>query len=43
MTKTIDKCGQNFEDFLEDLIENGDSILDTKKFAKRNKIKLIFI
>ena len=41
MTKTIDKCGQNFEDFLEDLVENGDSILDTKKF-KKNKQKLFF-
>jgi Sec7-like guanine-nucleotide exchange factor len=43
MTKTIEKCGQNFEDYLDDLVGNGDSVLDTKKFTKRNKSKLFYL
>jgi hypothetical protein len=31
MSKLVKKCTENFVDFLEDLVEKGDGILDTKK------------
>ena len=31
MSKLINKCTENFVDYVEDLVEKGDGILDTKK------------
>ncbi len=32
MSKLVNKCSENFEITLQDLVEKGDGILDTKKY-----------